>query len=138
MYLWSISSKTTTARSSSSARSCGTSSTGVSSRRSDAGLSPAQHQLLLAVRGHPDAKGPTVNEVAEHLVLRQNSAVELIDRAEAAGYVSRVPDPADRRIVHIRLTPAARGRLTRLAKAHLEELRRLGPRIHGLVAGLDA
>jgi DNA-binding MarR family transcriptional regulator len=104
----------------------------------DAGLSPAQHQLLLAVRGHPDAKGPTVNEVAEHLVLRQNSAVELIDRAEAAGYVNRVPDPSDRRIVHIRLTPAARGRLTRLAKAHLEELRRLGPRIHGLVAGLDA
>ena len=104
----------------------------------DAGLSPAQHQLLLAVRGHPDAKGPTVNEVAEHLVLRQNSAVELIDRAEAAGYVNRVSDPSDRRIVHVRLTPAARGRLTRLAKAHLEELRRLGPRIHGLVAGLDA
>ena len=62
----------------------------------EAGLSPAQHQLLLAVRGYPDPKGPTVNEVAEHLVLRQNSAVELIDRAEAAGYVTRVPDPSDR------------------------------------------
>ena len=104
----------------------------------DAGLSPAQHQLLLAVRGHPDPKGPTVTEVAEHLVLRQNSAVELIDRAEAAGYVQRVPDPADGRVVHVRLTPAARGRLTRLASAHLEELRRLAPRIQGLVAGLDA
>jgi DNA-binding MarR family transcriptional regulator len=102
-----------------------------------AGLSPAQHQLLLAVRGHTDPKGPTVNEVAEHLVLRQNSAVELIDRAEAAGYVTRVADPSDGRVVHVRLTPAARGRLARLAKAHLEELKRLGPRIHGLVAGLD-
>jgi DNA-binding MarR family transcriptional regulator len=101
-----------------------------------AGLSPAQHQLLLAVRGHGDPKGPTVNEVADHLALRQNSAVELIDRAEAAGYVMRVPDPSDRRVVHVRLTPAARGRLARLSEAHLEELRRLGPRIHGLVAGL--
>src|SRR3954449_673995 len=68
----------------------------------DAGLSPAQHQLLLAIRGHAEATGPTVNEVADYLVLRQNSAVELIDRAEAAGYVMRVTDPNDRRIVHIR------------------------------------
>jgi DNA-binding MarR family transcriptional regulator len=103
----------------------------------DAGLSPAQHQLLLAIRGHPEPSGPTVNEVADYLVLRQNSAVELIDRAEAAGYVMRVTDPTDRRIVHIRLTPAARGRLARLAEAHLEELGRLGPRIQGLIDGLN-
>ena len=49
------------------------------------GLTPAQHQLLLAVRGHPDPRGPTVGEVAGYLLLRHHSAVELIDRAQAAG-----------------------------------------------------
>ena len=29
-----------------------------------AGLTPAQHQLLLAIRGHPDPRGPTVGDVA--------------------------------------------------------------------------
>src|SRR5690349_1571259 len=49
-----------------------------------AGLTPAQHQLLLAVRGHDDPRGPTVGDVAEHLLLRHHSAVGLIDRAETA------------------------------------------------------
>src|SRR4051812_41653503 len=51
------------------------------------GLSPAQHQLLLAVRGHEGEAGPTVGDVAEHLLLRHHSAVELVNRAEAAGLV---------------------------------------------------
>jgi hypothetical protein len=29
-----------------------------------AGLTPAQHQLLVAVRGHRDRRGPTIGEVA--------------------------------------------------------------------------
>jgi hypothetical protein len=31
-----------------------------------AGLTPTQHQLLLAVRGHADPRGPTVGGGAEH------------------------------------------------------------------------
>ena len=48
-----------------------------------AGLTAAQHQLLLAVRGHDG--GPTIGEVAEQLLLRHHSAVELVDRAERPG-----------------------------------------------------
>ena len=49
-----------------------------------AGLTPAQHQLLLTIRGHPDRRGPTVGEVADYLLLRHHSAVGLVDRAVAA------------------------------------------------------
>ena len=48
----------------------------------DAGLTPAQHQLLLAVRGHDGE--PTIGDVAEHLMVRHHSAVELVGRAEQA------------------------------------------------------
>ena len=91
------------------------------------GLTPAQHQLLLAVRGHPDPAGPTVGEVAGYLVLRHHSTVGLIDRAQEAGLVERVPDESDHRVVRVRLTADADARIRRLSELHLEELRRLGP-----------
>ena len=61
-------------------------------RRLRPGLTPAQHQLLLAIRGHGRAsRSPTIGEVAEHLQLRHHSAVGLVDRAEEAGLVQRSP-----------------------------------------------
>src|ERR671934_2288349 len=68
------------------------------------GLPPAQHQLLLAIRGHPDPKGPTMGDVAAHLLLRHHSAVGLVDRAESGGLVVRVQDPANQSVVRLRLT----------------------------------
>jgi DNA-binding MarR family transcriptional regulator len=68
-----------------------------------AGITPAQHQLLLAVRGHPDPRGPTVGEIAGYLLVRHHSAVELIDRAVVAGLVSRQTDSADARTVRVAL-----------------------------------
>lgn len=103
----------------------------------EAGLTGAQHQLLLAVRGHPDRRGPTVGEVSEYLLLRQHSTVELIDRAVAAGLLQRTPDPTDRRVVRLRLTRAGHGVLRRLTQAHLTELNRLGPVYQGLWEGLE-
>src|ERR1700757_1425367 len=70
-----------------------------------AGLTPAKHQLLLAVRGHPNPSGPTVGEIADYLVLRHHSAVGLIDRAVAAGLVIRNRDPDSKSVVRITLTP---------------------------------
>ena len=58
-----------------------------------AGLTPAQHQLLLAVRGHPDRRGPTVGEVADYLLLRHHSAVGLVDRAVAPSWSSGSATP---------------------------------------------
>lgn len=92
-----------------------------------AGLTPAQHQLLLAIRGHPGGISPTVGDLAEHLVLRHHSVVELIDRAERADLVTRTRDPDDHRVVHLSLTPMGRQRIEELSQLHLEELRRLAP-----------
>jgi DNA-binding MarR family transcriptional regulator len=88
-----------------------------------AGITPAQYQLLLAVRGHPNGT-PTVRDVAEHLLLRHHSVVGLIDRAETAGLVERRPDPDDHRVVRLRVTAAGARVLRRLAGLHLDELRR--------------
>jgi DNA-binding MarR family transcriptional regulator len=60
-----------------------------------AGLKPMQHQLLLAIRGRGGA--PTVGEIADDLMLRHHSAGELINRAEAAGFVARTQDLVSRR-----------------------------------------
>jgi DNA-binding MarR family transcriptional regulator len=89
------------------------------------GLTGAQHQLLLAIRGHADPRGPTISDVAGHLLLRQNSAVELVDRADAAGLVTRRRDDADHRVVRLSLTGDGAARLERLSAAHLRELEQL-------------
>ena len=95
-------------------------------RAIDAGITPAQYQLLLAVRGHPGG-APTVRDVADHLLLRHHSVVGLVDRAVAADLVERRPDPDDQRVVRLRLTPAGARVLRRLAGLHLQELRRRAP-----------
>jgi DNA-binding MarR family transcriptional regulator len=96
------------------------------------GLTPAQHQLLLAVRGHEDGRGPTIGDVASYLFLRHHSAVGLIDRAERAGLVERREDQDDRRVVRLRLTQKGEETLLQLSQAHLEELARLAPELRAL------
>lgn len=90
-----------------------------------AGLTPAQHQLLLAVRGHPDPRGPTVGEVAEYLLLRHHSVVGLVDRAESLGLIRRSREDEDHRVVRLRLTDEGSQRLAVLSALHLEEVERL-------------
>jgi DNA-binding MarR family transcriptional regulator len=102
-----------------------------------AGLTPVQHQLLLAIRGHPDPRGPTVRDVADYLLVRHHSAVELIDRAEAAGLVLREADTEDGRTVRLALTDRGSDRLGKLAASHLEELSRLTSQLNTLWAGLE-
>ncbi len=99
-----------------------------------AGLTPAQHQLLLAVRGH--GSPPTIGEIADHLLLRHHSAVELVDRAAQGGMVSRRPDAADHRVVRVELTPEGRRRLASVAALHREELRRLADELRPVWEGL--
>src|SRR3954454_16961485 len=69
------------------------------------GLTHAQHQLMLAVKGHRGDQPPTIRDVAEYLLLRHHSAVELVNRAQAAGMVERQRDAADGRIVRLLLPP---------------------------------
>ena len=100
------------------------------------GLTPAQHQLLLAIRGHSDRRGPTVGEVADYLLLRHHSAVGLVDRAVAAGLVKRIREPQDHRVVRLQLTAAANKRLEALSELHLEELERLSLKLPTAWRGL--
>ncbi|HEX5620092.1 MAG TPA: MarR family winged helix-turn-helix transcriptional regulator [Solirubrobacteraceae bacterium] len=102
-----------------------------------AGLTPAQHQLLLAIRGHPDDRGPTVGDVAGYLLLRHHSVVGLVDRAEAAGLVTREPDPANLSAVRLQLTATGSHRLDALSEQHLEELEHLAPTMHALWEALE-
>jgi DNA-binding MarR family transcriptional regulator len=101
-----------------------------------AGLTAAQHQLLLAIRGHPDARGPTITDTAEYLQSRHHSVVELVDRAESAGLIRRAPDPSDHRVVRLRLTSTGRRSLASLTALHMEELARLGPQLRRVWEGL--
>lgn len=98
------------------------------------GLTHAQHQLLLAVKGHDDPRGPTIGDAGEYLLLRHHSAVELVNRAEAAGYVERMRDERDGRVVRLRLTALGEDRIERLAQLHLDELRHLAPMLEHLAA----
>ena len=102
-----------------------------------AGLTPAQHQLLLAIRGHPEPGGPSVGDVADYLLLRHHSAVGLIDRAEAAGLVRRIPDPENLSTVRLRLTPEGALKLEALSELHLEELAHLAPTMQALWDALE-
>jgi DNA-binding MarR family transcriptional regulator len=102
------------------------------------GVTPAQHQLLLAIRGHTDPRGPTIGDVAGYLLLRHHSAVGLIDRAEAAGLIDRVGDDENRSVVRLRLTDRGSAQLEALSELHLEELAHLIPTMRALWDVLEA
>jgi DNA-binding MarR family transcriptional regulator len=81
------------------------------------GLTPSQHQLLLAVRGHHDG-APSVGDLAEALQVRNNSVVGLVDRADAAGLTRSTSDPQDGRRRLVTLAPEGRAVLERLSDRH--------------------
>ncbi len=101
-----------------------------------AGLTPQQHQTLLAVRGFPGDGGMTISELAERLQIRHHSAVGLIDRLVAQDFMRRRTSDRDRRQVRLSLTRRGTRILDRLTLAHTEELRRLGPVIADLLTQL--
>jgi DNA-binding MarR family transcriptional regulator len=102
-----------------------------------AGLTHVQHQLLVAVKGHPGDEPPTVGELAGYLLLRHHSTVELVDRAAAAGLVRRIADADDGRLVRVRLTARGERILRDLTPAHLVELHALAAVLDELVTGVN-
>jgi DNA-binding MarR family transcriptional regulator len=90
-----------------------------------AGLTPSLHQLLLVIRGHPVAPGPTIGQAAEELHIRHHSAVELAQRAELAGLICRERDAVDHRRVHLELTDRGRAQLEALTREHLTRIQTL-------------
>jgi DNA-binding MarR family transcriptional regulator len=92
-------------------------------------VEPQQHQLLLAIQGLPEGAKPTIREIASRLFIQHHSAVELVNRLETTGAISRTAGVEDKREVWIRLTPAGRAILRNLALAHRTELERSGPEL---------
>jgi DNA-binding MarR family transcriptional regulator len=101
-------------------------------RAAEKGLTPQQHQALLALRAAPPEEA-TVGFVARRLLLKPHSATGLIDRLEKLGLVTRHSTAADRRRAQLQLTPSALELLASLSAAHKEEIRRLRPLLQTLL-----
>lgn len=87
------------------------------------GVTPAQHQLLLAIRGHSSYPAVSISDLAEVLQVKNHSAVGLVDRSDAAELTSSVADPADARRRLVSLTSDGEAVLQRLSDQHRHELR---------------
>jgi DNA-binding MarR family transcriptional regulator len=103
----------------------------------NAGISPAQHQLLLAIRGHIGHDAASLSDVASMLQLKLHSAGELVDRAERRGLVIRWADPVDLRRALLGLTPKGEAKLAELSIQHRRELRRFRQEMNDVLRELD-
>jgi len=92
-----------------------------------AGITPQQHQALLAIKGFPGRDYVTVSELAERLQLRHHSAVGLINRLVQEKLVLRISSEKDRRHVLIQLTTRGEKILAKLSFAHGKQLRQVSP-----------
>jgi DNA-binding MarR family transcriptional regulator len=102
------------------------------------GLTPQQHQALLAIKGFPRRESVTVGDLAERLQIRHQSAVGLANRLAANKLVIRKPNGGDRRRVNLTLTAHGEKLLEKLSAAHRAQLRRIGPEIETLLRRLRA
>lgn len=101
-----------------------------------AGLTPRQHQVLVALRA-ADGDELSIGELAETLLLKPHSVSGLADRLVALGLVERVRSEDDRRSVALRLTAKARDLMSSLSATHRDELRRIRPLLISLLSRLD-
>ena len=100
------------------------------------GLTPQQHQALLAIKGFPGRDYVSITELAERLQLRHHSTVGLVDRLTRARLLCRAPSVADRRRVELRLTAQGEKVIEKLSTTHLQELRQFGPELHRLIGSI--
>ncbi len=100
-----------------------------------AGLEPQQYLLLLGLRGLPNGADATIRTLAERMVLKHHSVVELVDRLASHGYVRRMRSSEDRRKVLVSLLPRGVKLVEKVARDRISELRSSGVK---LVTAIDA
>lgn len=92
------------------------------------GLTFPQYNALRILRGAGQPL-PCL-EVAARMITHMPDITRLIDRLEQGGLAERVRCPADRRVVHVSITPAGRARLRQLDRPvrdlHAAQLGHLG------------
>jgi DNA-binding MarR family transcriptional regulator len=102
----------------------------------DAGITPRQHQALLAIKGFPGRDEVTIGELAEQLTIAHHTAVELADRLVTQDLVTRSPGNEDRRTVLLRVTRKGETLLRKLSLAHRTEIQKIGSQLRQLLDGL--
>jgi DNA-binding MarR family transcriptional regulator len=102
------------------------------------GLTAQHHQAILAIKGYTGRDPITVGDLADRLLVRHNTAVELVDRLVRAKLVVRLEAADDRRRVVLSLTQKAEAILAELSAIHLEELRRSRALLVQLLERLDS
>ena len=100
------------------------------------GISPQHHQLLLALRGLPEAIPPTVHEIAQRLQIRHHSAVELTNRLTRCGFIQKRRDHSDGRRVLLVITPRGEAVLRKLSLIHRAQLESAGRDLIGTLQKL--
>jgi DNA-binding MarR family transcriptional regulator len=103
----------------------------------EAGITPRQHQALLAIKGFPGRDHVSVGELAEQLQIAHHSAVELTDRLAGQNLVARRNSTEDRRSVFLRVTKKGEHLLAKLSLAHRAEIQRMGPAMQQLLDRID-
>jgi DNA-binding MarR family transcriptional regulator len=100
---------------------------------SQAGLTPQQHQALLAIKGAPATDWLSISQIAERLLIRHHTAVELVDRLVGLGLVARMADPEDGRRIQVHVTKDGEERLRALSASHIEEVKNIQPTLRKLL-----
>lgn len=95
------------------------------------GVTTAQFNVLNLLGGAPDAAGYSQRELADLLVVDRSNVTGLIDRMEAAGWVRRADDAADRRVYRVQLTPAGRRLWQKVAPGYADVVAQVTARLGG-------
>jgi DNA-binding MarR family transcriptional regulator len=103
----------------------------------DVGLSGQHYQAMLAVRGWTEGGPFTIADLARQLLIKHNSAVELVDRLVKSNLLGRTVSTTDRRKVELQLTSRGRQVLAKLARVHRGELQRMGPELERFFAEIS-
>ncbi|WLB53852.1 MarR family winged helix-turn-helix transcriptional regulator [Bradyrhizobium japonicum] len=103
-----------------------------------AGLTPQQHQALLAIKGLAAPDGASVGDIARFLLIRHHTAVELVDRMAKLKLIGREADPQDARRVLVRLTAKGEQKLRSLSRIHLDELGAAAPALAKILRSFRA
>jgi DNA-binding MarR family transcriptional regulator len=97
------------------------------------GIAAQQYQLMQVIAAMPAEQYASISYLADRMILKHNSMVELVDRAERAGLVKREHDERDLRRSLVKMTPEGETLLHKLVMEHLAEL---VPRCEPLIRSL--
>jgi DNA-binding MarR family transcriptional regulator len=95
----------------------------IGSLATEFGIHRSEGDVLMTLRraGAPDRHTPS--QLAESALITTGTMTNRLDRLEKRGYITRIPNPADRRGLLIQLTDAAKELIDRAIPRHIENER---------------